>query len=65
LPTAVVREAVIKLLGEAVLDRAADRSFLFASVRAMREVLVDPARRRAAAECRVPDALPPGRRHQA
>jgi RNA polymerase sigma factor (TIGR02999 family) len=48
-PTAVVHEAVIRLLGEAVFDRAADRSFLFASAaRAMREVLIDHARRRAA-----------------
>ncbi len=48
-PTAVVHEAVIRLLGEAVFDRAADRSFLFASTaRAMREVLIDHARRRAA-----------------
>ena len=49
-PTAVVHEAVIKLLGEAALDRAADRSYLFASAaRAMREVLIDHARRRATA----------------
>jgi RNA polymerase sigma factor (TIGR02999 family) len=48
-PTAVVHEAVIRLLGDAVLDRAGDRSFLFASAaRAMREVLIDHARRRAA-----------------
>ncbi|AGA28270.1 ECF-type sigma factor [Singulisphaera acidiphila] len=48
-PTAVVHEAVIRLLGDAVFDRAADRSFLFASAaRAMREVLIDHARRRAA-----------------
>ncbi len=48
-PTAVVHEAVIRLLGEAVFDRAADRSFLFASAaRAMREVLIDHARRRGA-----------------
>jgi RNA polymerase sigma factor (TIGR02999 family) len=48
-PTAVVHEAVIRLLGEEVFDRAADRSFLFASAaRAMREVLIDHARRRAA-----------------
>jgi len=48
-PTAVVHEAVIRLLGESVLDKAADRSFLFASAaRAMREVLIDHARRRAA-----------------
>src|SRR5437868_6669101 len=48
-PTAVVHEAVIRLLGEAVFDKAADRSDLFASAaRAMREVLIDHARRRAA-----------------
>src|SRR4051794_38838060 len=48
-PTAVVHEAVIRLLGEEVFDRAADRDFLFAAAaRAMREVLIDHARRRAA-----------------
>jgi len=48
-PTAVVHEAVIRLLGDAVLDRATDRGFLFASAaRAMREVLIDHARRRGA-----------------
>jgi RNA polymerase sigma-70 factor, ECF subfamily len=48
-PTAVVHEAVIRLLGGAVFDKAADRSYLFASAaRAMREVLIDHARRRAA-----------------
>jgi RNA polymerase sigma factor (TIGR02999 family) len=48
-PTAVVHEAVIRLLGDEVFDRAADRNFLFASAaRAMREVLIDHARRRAA-----------------
>jgi RNA polymerase sigma-70 factor (ECF subfamily) len=48
-PTAVVHEAVIRLLGEGVFDQAADRSFLFtAAARAMREVLIDHARRRAA-----------------
>jgi RNA polymerase sigma-70 factor, ECF subfamily len=48
-PTAVVHEAVIRLLGEGVFDRAADRSFLFsAAARAMREVLIDHARRRGA-----------------
>jgi RNA polymerase sigma factor (TIGR02999 family) len=48
-PTAVVHEAVIRLLGDAVFDKAADRSFLFASAaRAMREVLIDHARRRSA-----------------
>ena len=30
-PTAVVHEAVIRLLGEAVFDKAADQSFLFAA----------------------------------
>jgi RNA polymerase sigma factor (TIGR02999 family) len=48
-PTAVVHEAVIRLLGGAIMDKAADRSYLFASAaRAMREVLVDHARRRGA-----------------
>src|SRR5438309_6608756 len=48
-PTAVVHEAVIRLLGEAVFDEATDRSFLFAAAaRAMREVLIDHARRRGA-----------------
>jgi RNA polymerase sigma factor (TIGR02999 family) len=48
-PTAVVHEAVIRLLGDAVFDKAADRSCLFASAaRAMREVLIDHARRRSA-----------------
>jgi RNA polymerase sigma factor (TIGR02999 family) len=46
-PTAVVHEAVIRLLGEAVFDKADDRSYLFASAaRAMREVLIDHARHR-------------------
>ena len=50
-PTAVVHEAVIRLLGDAAFDRAGDRSYLFAAAaaRAMREVLVDHARRRATA----------------
>jgi RNA polymerase sigma factor (TIGR02999 family) len=48
-PTAVVHEAVIRLLGAAGFDKAADRSYLFASAaRAMRAVLIDHARRRAA-----------------
>src|SRR5260370_24106398 len=48
-PTAVVHEAVIRLLGDAVFDKAADRNYLFASAaRAMREVLIDQARTRAA-----------------
>jgi RNA polymerase sigma factor (TIGR02999 family) len=49
-PTAVVHEAVIKMLAEASLDRAVDRSYLFASAAlAMREVLIDHARRRGTA----------------
>ena len=49
-PTAVVHEAVIRLLGNPVFDRAEDPDYLFAAaVRAMREVLIDHARRRAAA----------------
>src|SRR3954464_1637492 len=48
-PTAVVHEAVIRLLGDAVFDKAADRNYLFAAAaRAMREVLIDHARRRGA-----------------
>ena len=48
-PTAVVHEAVMRLLGEAVFDRSPDRDFLFASAaRAMREILVDHARTRSA-----------------
>ncbi|MDG3004328.1 ECF-type sigma factor [Paludisphaera mucosa] len=48
-PTAVVHEAVIRLLGEAVFEKADDRGFvLAAAARAMREVLIDHARRRGA-----------------
>ena len=48
-PTAVVHEAVIRLLGAGVLAKAPDRRYLIASAaRAMREVLVEHARRRAA-----------------
>jgi RNA polymerase sigma-70 factor (ECF subfamily) len=48
-PTAVVHEAVIRLLGDAVFDKVVDRNYLFASAaRAMREVLIDHARRRSA-----------------
>ena len=48
-PTAVVHEAVIRLLGDAVFDTSPDRAYLVASAaRAMREVLIDHARRRAA-----------------
>jgi RNA polymerase sigma-70 factor, ECF subfamily len=47
-PTAVVHEAVIRLLGGAAFDKAADRNFLIASAaRAMREVLIDHARTKA------------------
>ena len=48
-PTALVHEAVIRLLGDAVFDKSPDRAYLFASAaRAMREVLIDHARRRVA-----------------
>jgi RNA polymerase sigma factor (TIGR02999 family) len=47
--TAVVHEAVIRLLRDSVLDSAPDRSYLFAAAaRAMRQVLIDHARQRAA-----------------
>jgi RNA polymerase sigma factor (TIGR02999 family) len=47
-PTAVVHEAVIRLMGGEALAGAPDRSYLFgAAARAMREVLIDHARRRA------------------
>jgi RNA polymerase sigma-70 factor (ECF subfamily) len=47
--TGVVHEAVIRLLDRAVFDRAGNRSYLFAAAaRAMRQVLVDHARRRSA-----------------
>jgi RNA polymerase sigma-70 factor (ECF subfamily) len=50
-PTAVVHEAVIRLLGEAVFDRAADRSFLFATAaRAMRGSMA-PGRRGGSSTC--------------
>jgi RNA polymerase sigma-70 factor (ECF subfamily) len=49
-PTAVVHETVMRMLGEDVFDRAPDRTFLLAAAaRAMREILVDHARRRTAA----------------
>jgi RNA polymerase sigma factor (TIGR02999 family) len=48
-PTAVVHEAVIRLMGDAVFEKAPDRGYLFAAAaRAMREVLIDHARQRAA-----------------
>ena len=47
-PTAVVHEAVLRLLGDANFATV-DRSYLLAAAsRAMREVLIDHARRRAA-----------------
>jgi RNA polymerase sigma factor (TIGR02999 family) len=47
--TAVVHEAVIRLLRDAGFDKARDRGDLLASaIRAMREVLIDHARRRGA-----------------
>ena len=47
--TGVVHEAVIRLLDKAVFSTAADRRYLFAAAaRAMRQVLVDHARRRSA-----------------
>jgi RNA polymerase sigma-70 factor, ECF subfamily len=48
-PTAVVHEAVMRILGEEVFERASDRDFLVrAAARAMREILVDHARRKSA-----------------
>jgi RNA polymerase sigma factor (TIGR02999 family) len=48
-PTAVVHEAVVRLLADPVLETAVDRNYWFGSVtRAMREVLIEHARRRAA-----------------
>jgi RNA polymerase sigma factor (TIGR02999 family) len=49
-PTAVGHEAVIRLRGDAAFDRAGDRTDPFAAATpAMREVLIDHARRRATA----------------
>ncbi|WP_165071513.1 ECF-type sigma factor [Paludisphaera rhizosphaerae] len=46
-PTALVNEAMVRMLGDEVIDRAADRRLLFASVaNVMRQVLVDHARKR-------------------
>lgn len=46
-PTALVNEAVMKLLEGQVLERADGRNYLFgAAVRAMRQILVDHARRK-------------------
>jgi RNA polymerase sigma factor (TIGR02999 family) len=45
----VVHEAVIRLIGDAVFENAPDRRYLFAAAaRAMREVLIDHAKRRSA-----------------
>jgi RNA polymerase sigma factor (TIGR02999 family) len=47
-PTAVVHEAVIRLMADSVIKHAPDRSYLFAAAaRAMRQVLIEHARRRA------------------
>jgi RNA polymerase sigma-70 factor (ECF subfamily) len=46
-PTAVVHEAVIRLLDDQDVERSTDQNFLFAAAAgAMRQVLVDHARRR-------------------
>lgn len=46
-PTALVNEAMVRMLGDAGIDRAADRRLLFANVaNVMRQVLVDHARKR-------------------
>lgn len=48
-PTAVVHEALIRLLDQGALGSLADRKHFFgAAIRAMRQVLVDHARQRAA-----------------
>lgn len=48
-PTAVVHEAMIRLLNDVALQRTTDRSHLVATAaRTMRQVLIDHARRRAA-----------------
>jgi RNA polymerase sigma-70 factor, ECF subfamily len=48
-PTAVVHEAVVRMLGDAAFVQAADESDLIARAsRVMRETLIDHARRRAA-----------------
>ena len=48
-PTALVNEASLKLIGSELLDKSGNRaSFFAAAARAMREVLVDHARARAA-----------------
>lgn len=48
-PTAVVHEAVIRLMGDTAVDAVPDRSRLIAmTARTMRQVLIDHARRKAA-----------------
>jgi RNA polymerase sigma factor (TIGR02999 family) len=50
-PTALVHEAVLRLIGEEALTRAPNRRYVFAAAaRAMRQILVDHARRRDAAK---------------
>jgi RNA polymerase sigma-70 factor, ECF subfamily len=50
-PSALVNEAIVRLFEGEALDRAADRRYLFAAAaQAMRQVLVDHARRRDAAK---------------
>jgi RNA polymerase sigma factor (TIGR02999 family) len=50
-PTALVHEALLRLLGSDGLSEARDRAHLFAAAaRAMRHILVDHARRHAAAK---------------
>jgi RNA polymerase sigma factor (TIGR02999 family) len=47
-PTALVHEAMVRLMGGQALGEAPDRNYFFAAAaRAMRQVLVDHARRRA------------------
>jgi RNA polymerase sigma factor (TIGR02999 family) len=48
-PTALVNEAMARLLGRSVLEHVPDRAYLFAAAsQTMRQVLVDHARRRKA-----------------
>ncbi len=50
-PSALVNEAIVRLFEGEALDRASDRRYLFAAAaQAMRQVLVDHARRRDAAK---------------
>ena len=50
-PSALVNEAMVRLLEGSALNRSADRGYFFAAAaQAMRQVLVDHARRRRAAK---------------